>query len=222
MAENLAGYDWNSRLNAWYYRIADFRQSSSKKIDFQWCIEADALIAISISEHKAIREAVKSGIFSPCSTEIDVTESGIRLLKHHYSKYKSIWQAIVSNKQCLARLENTTNLEAEDSKTFIASLVPGEQANARVLRYLYDFDRARAILVQREQRASRPQKNSHSSNHKPIWWAEPEPIPKVRSRLEINREQLATLPARVAQQTWQEAFGRSSLQHRSDFRRFRN
>ena len=55
----------------------------------------------------------------------------------------------------------------------------------------------------------------------PIYWEEPDPMPRPQSRLEVHRERLKTLAARVAEQEYRDTFGRGP-QPRSQFRRFRN
>lgn len=192
-------------------------------MDIEWCIEADQLLGESIQGNNAIAKAVQRSEFTPSPEDLALTASGIRKLKTISADYKAIWEAVVRNKICVQRILSFGDVGLKEREEFLNSFMPGRKLNRKIFTLLCYYERG--LRSQREaERAKLEASRKRAVSSRVIWWSEPEsqPMPKVKSRIEVIREQQATLSERVALERHRDAFSNRGPQPRSDFRRFRN
>ena len=220
--------------------LKDHLEARHRRQQVEWALNGERIRRQALLHLKGVQNDAQKGLFTPEPEDLEIARQCCELLAALDVQISAALVEILALPEMRDYLVNTSRLSRQVRKHVLAGKPVGagsiESLSVLICLEQWRLDKAkkerrewgeleRAVHVERPVVSAKkkpevrpPQKPGPDT---PIYWEEPDPMPRPQSRLEVHRERLKTLAARVAEQEYRDTFGRGP-QPRSQFRRFRN
>ncbi|MHA0042961.1 hypothetical protein [Deinococcus sp. PEB2-63] len=220
--------------------LKDHLEARHRRQQVEWALNGERIRRQALLHLKGVQNDAQKGLFTPEPEDLEIARQCCELLAALDVQISAALVEILALPEMRDYLVNTPRLSRQVRKHVLAGKPVGagsiESLSVLICLEQWRLDKAkkerrewgeleRAVHVERPVVSAKkkpevrpPQKPGPDT---PIYWEEPDPMPRPQSRLEVHRERLKTLAARVAEQEYRDTFGRGP-QPRSQFRRFRN
>jgi len=220
--------------------LKDHLEARHRRQQVEWALNGERIRRQALLHLKGVQNDAQKGLFTPEPEDLEIARQCCELLAALDVQISAALVEILALPEMRDYLVKTSRLSRQVRKHVLAGKPVGagsiESLSVLICLEQWRLDKAkkerrewgeleRAVHVERPVVSAKkkpevrpPQKPGPDT---PIYWEEPDPMPRPQSRLEVHRERLKTLAARVAEQEYRDTFGRGP-QPRSQFRRFRN